>query len=135
MQKTSNKFNTIKQKHVIGAVVKSAVCGLSLGLFAVGVLMLSLKLSAIMLAAWCYVLVGIGAAAVGGVAFFLLLFNPSDKEVAKRTDNDYELNERVQTSLEYADQSGTNPNNAIIFPLQRARNGGKITSKLEGVCA
>ena len=122
MQKLSNRFYTIKGKHVIGAIIKSVVCGLSLGLFVTGVLLLSLKLSAVWLATVYYVLIGVGVAAIGGVLFFLLLFKPSDKDVAKRTDDDYELNERVQTALEYADQSGT------LIELQREDAEDKIKS-------
>ena len=122
MQKLSDKFYTIKERHVIAAIIKSVVCGLSLGLFTVGVLLLSLKLSAIGLAAVYYALIGVGVAAIGGVLFFLLLFKPSDKYVAKRTDDDYALNERVQTALEYADRSGT------LVELQREDAEDRIKS-------
>ena len=107
MRKTSDRFYKIKEKHVIWAGVKSAVCGISSGLAVTGVLLLALKLSAITLAAGYYVLIGAGVALICGAALFILLFNPTDKQVARRTDDDYRLNERVQTALEYSGESGT----------------------------
>ena len=107
MKKISDRFYQIKKKHIAWAVVKSAVCGISCGLLVAGILLLAFKLSAIALAAGYYVLIGAGVAIVGGAALFLLLFNPSDKTVAKRTDEDFRLDERVQTALEYSGQSGT----------------------------
>ena len=120
MKKVSDRFYQIKRKHVIWAVVKSAVCGISLGLLVTGVLLLALKLSAIGLAWYYYVIIGVGVAASGGAALFLLLFKPSDKLVAKRTDEDFGLNERVQTALEYSGESGT------LIELQRADAEEKI---------
>ena len=122
MNKLSDKFYEIKKKHVIWAIVKSAVCALSLGLFITGVLLLALKLSAIGLSAGYYVLIGIGTALIGGVLLFLFLFNPTDKQVAKRTDDDYALNERVQTALAYSGSDGT------IVRLQREDAEEKISS-------
>ena len=120
--KISDRFYKIKKKHVIFAVVKSAVCGISLALFVTGVLLLALKLSAIALAALYYVLIGAVVALGGGTALFFLLFNPTDKQVAKRTDEEFGLNERVQTSLEYGEKSGT------IVELQRADAEQKLSS-------
>ena len=114
MNKMGDRFLQIKKKHVAWAIGKSAVCGISLGLTVTGILLLALKLSGVALAAYAYVLIGVGVALGGGAALFMLLFNPSDKQVAKRTDDEYGLNERVQTSLEYSDKSGT------IVELQRA---------------
>ena len=113
MKNISDRFYQIKKKHVVFAIVKSAVCAVSLGLFVTGVLLLALKLSAINLAAGYYVLIGAGAAIICGTALFFLLFKPTDMQVAKRTDDDYALNERVQTALEYSEASG------LVVQLQR----------------
>ena len=120
MKKLSDRFYSIKKKHIIWAVAKSAVCGISLGLFVTGILLLALKLSATSLAAGCYVLIGLGLAAIGGGSVFMLLFRPTDKSVAKRTDDDYSLNERVQTALAFSEESGT------IIELQREDAEEKI---------
>ena len=113
MKKLGNGFSKIKTKHVLWAIVKSAVCGVSCGLLVTGVLLLALKLSAIVLAAGYYALIGGGTALIAGVASFLLLFRPTDKKVAKHTDDNYGLHERVQTALAYSSQSGT------LIELQR----------------
>lgn len=120
MKKISDEFLQIKKKHLLWAIVKSAVCGISLGLFATGILMLALKLSAIEFATLYYVLVGVGTALVGGVALFFLLFRPTDKKVAKITDDDFGLNERVQTAIAYSEYSGT------LVELQRQDAEEKI---------
>lgn len=118
--KQSNRFNEIKKKHALWAIAKSAVCGISLGLFVTGVLLLALKLSAITFAIYYYVIIGVGVAAVCGAALYLLRFRPTDKQVAKRTDEDFGLDERVQTALEYRNEGGT------IVELQRADAEEKI---------
>ena len=122
MKEFGNRFNKIKKKHVLFAIVKSAVCALSLGLTAVGVLLLALKLSATTIAAIYYVLIGVGVALISGGALYLLLFRPTDRSVAKRTDDDYSLDERVQTALAYSGRSGT------MIEMQRADAEEKITA-------
>ena len=122
MTQLNEKFNKIKQKHLVWGIAKSAVCGVSIGLAVTGVLLLALKLSAISLAVWYYVLVGVGAALIGGAILFLLLFRPTDKQIAKRTDEDYALNERVQTALAYSNASGT------LVQLQREDAEQRIQS-------
>ena len=122
MMHLSEKFNKIKQKHVVGSIVKSVVCAVSLGLTVTGVLLLALKMSAITFAAGYYALVGVGTALVGFAIFFLLVFYPTDKQIAKRTDEDYGLDERVQTALAYSEVSG------VLVELQREDAEQKIKS-------
>lgn len=120
MSKMSDNFYKIKKKHLVWAIVKSLICGISFGLAIVGILLLALKLSAIDFAVLYYVLIGVGAAILGGGLAFLLLFRPTDKKVARRTDDDYKLNERVQTTLAYSDREGT------VIQLQREDTEEKI---------
>lgn len=108
----SEKFKKLKTKYLLGAILKSVVCGLSVGLFAVGVVLLVLKLSAISLDIVWYVIIGSGAAVITCVLAFIF-FRPTDKKVAARLDNEFGLDERVQTSLEYKGQEGT------ILEMQR----------------
>lgn len=105
-------FLKIKRKYLLAAILKSAVIGVACGLFAVGTLLLALKLSAVALAAGVYVLIGIGGALLAGGVSFLLL-RPTDAKVARRLDTEYDLRERVQTALAYAQQSGE------LYELQR----------------
>ena len=101
----TGKFYKFKAEYLLGAALKSAVIGITAGLACTGVVMLALKLSGLKLAWWCYVLIAVGAAAVaGGVSF--AVFKPTDKLVAKRVDDDHELNERVQTALEFSGADG-----------------------------
>ena len=115
----SERFKKLKQKYLFGAILKSAVCGVSFGLFTAGIILLALKLSAISLGVVWYILIGVFAAAVGfGVAF--IFFRPTDKKVALSLDNEFGLEERVQTSLEYNGQNGA------ILELQRADTEEKL---------
>lgn len=117
----SEKFKKLKRKYLFGVILKCAVCGISFGLFAVGVILLALKLSAISLGIIWYVIIG-AAAAVLGFAVAFIFFRPTDKKVATRLDNDFGLEERVQTSVEYDGQEGT------ILELQRADTEQKLSN-------
>ena len=114
-------FKKIKRKYRLNALLKSAICGVSFGLLAVGVCLLALKLSGIPFNVGYYVLIGVGSAVLcGGVMF--LIFNPSDKKIAKRIDNEYKLEERAQTALAYKDEDG------IIVGLQREDTATRLRS-------
>lgn len=115
----SEKFKKLKRKYLLGAILKSVVCGVSAGLLVVGAVLLALKLSAISLDTLYYVLMGVGCALVAGVIAFLI-FMPTNKKVAARLDNEFGLEERVQTSLEYRGQEGT------IIQLQREDTEEKL---------
>ena len=101
-----NNFSKLKIKYILAAALKSAVLGISCGLFVVGVVMLSLKLSAVAISFLYYILIGVGTAALAGALSFVLFYRPglTDKKVAKRIDNDYGLKERVQTVVEYGEE-------------------------------
>ena len=114
-------FKKIKRKHILFALLKGAVCGISAGLAASGIVLLALKLSAIELNALYYALIGGGAALLVTAVMFAVFF-PNDKKVAKKLDVEYALKERVQTALEYSGKSGT------IVAMQRADAGEKLQS-------
>ena len=99
------EFAKLKRKFMLAAIVKSIVVGVVCGLFAVGVILLSLKLSAISLNAGFYALIGIATAFVCGAGVFLII-KPTDYRVAKKLDSEYGLNERAQTALAYQGQDG-----------------------------
>lgn len=117
----SEKFKKLKAKYLLGAILKSVVCGISAGLVLVGILLLAFKLSAISLGTVWYVIIGVACALIGGAVTFIF-FRPTNKNVAKRLDDEFELEERVQTSLEYDGQEGT------IVKLQREDTEGKLQS-------
>ncbi len=112
-------FKRLKKKYLVYAILKSAAIGLSCGLVAVGVALLSVKLSSASFGILWYVLIGVGALLVGGVLSFVFL-KPDDKYAARRLDGDYNLEERVQTSLEYAGASGA------VVEMQRKDTESKL---------
>ena len=117
----SERFKKLKRKYLFGAILKSVICGVSFGLFAVGIILLALKLSAISLGIVWYIVIGVAAAVIGtGVSF--VFFKPTNKKVATRLDNEFSLEERVQTSLEFSGQEG------VLLGLQRADTEQKLSN-------
>ncbi len=99
-------FIRLKKKSMITAIIASIIVGVFSALFAVGVVMLAIKLSANKLAWFFYLIIGIvGFLLSGGITF--LIIRPTDKSVAKKLDNEYGLNERTQTMLEFKEQDST----------------------------
>ena len=67
----SETFKKIKKRITVEAAVKSAVAGISCGLFSVGILLLILKLCSVGINAGYYVLIGVGVSAAVGIGLFL----------------------------------------------------------------
>ncbi len=115
-------FLKIKKEFNKEIFVKSLLAGLSLGLFAVGLLMLILKLISVKFAMYYYAIIGVGLAIiVTSVAY--IIFKYSDFSLAKKLDNDYGLNEKVKTMVEFI----TSDTDMIL--MQRA-NTEKVLSNL-----
>lgn len=119
------KFKRIKFKYLLGALLKSVICGICLGLVVTGIVLIALKQSAITLDAMWYVLIGLGALLVGGGVAFIF-FMPTDKKVAAKLDGEFGLDERVQTTLAYKGQNGT------ILELQREDTDNRLKSLPKG---
>ena len=117
----NEKFKKLKTKNLLGAILKSVICGLSAGLFAAGALVIAFKLAAISFDLLWYVLIGAGVALIG-CAIAFIFFKPTDKKVAEKLDNEFGLEERVQTSLAYKDKEGT------IVEMQREDTAEKLNS-------
>lgn len=98
-------FEKLKKQRLQSVFIKSAVCGVSFGLFAVGAVLLALKLAGIPLNVLFYVLIGVGAAAAAGGVTFLIL-KPADKKLAKELDAEYCLDEKVQSALAFQGAEG-----------------------------
>lgn len=114
-------FKKLKKKFLLGAIIKSAVCGLAAGLFTAGIMLLVITLCAADVGILYCVLAGVGAAVIGGGVAFLFL-RPTDKKVARTLDDDYSLDERAQTSLAFSSASGT------VVELQREDTGKKLSA-------
>lgn len=105
-------FKKLKRQFWLSAIIKSAVCGLSFGLFAFAVIFTALKLAGVPLGGGYYALITLGAALLCG-GLCVLLFKPNDKKVAIELDKRHGLDEKVQTSLAYSGSEG-----AIVEMLQ-----------------
>lgn len=101
----SETFKKIKKRITVEAAVKSAVAGISCGLFSVGILLLILKLCSVGINAGYYVLIGVGVSAAVGIGLFLFL-KPTDAKLAVKLDGEYSLNEKIQTMVTYSDSDG-----------------------------
>lgn len=95
-----DNFKRLKKKYFIEAIVKSSVTALGVALLAVGVSLLSVKLSANKIAWFFYLLIGVVSFGVAFATTYLII-KPYDKRVAKKLDNDYDLHEKVQTMVEF----------------------------------
>lgn len=112
-------FRQLKKKHTIVAIILSAIVGVFCALFAVGAVMLGIKLGAQRLAVYYYVLIGVGAFLIsGGITF--LFTRRTNKSLSKKIDSEYGLDEKVQTMIEFAGESGD------IIQIQRADADEKL---------
>lgn len=98
-------FNYFKKKFTTTALAKSAAIGVFCALFAIGALMLIIKLSALYVALYIYIITGVIAAVVAFCATYLIAM-PRNKSLAKRLDKEYCLNEKIQTMVEFDGQEG-----------------------------
>ncbi len=98
-------FQKLKMKFLRNALLFSAAVGISCGLFLAGVLLLSFHLGSVSLHWGYYVLIGVSAAlSAGGISYAFL--HPTDRKIAKNIDGEFGLNEKVQTMVACADESG-----------------------------
>lgn len=112
-------FKQLKKKYTTIAIIISVIVGVFCALFAVGAVMLGIKLGAERLAVYYYVIIGVGAFLIaGGVTF--LFTRHTDKSLSKKLDSEYGLNEKVQTMVEFAGESGD------MLALQRADADEKL---------
>ena len=102
-------FKKQKRKFRRSAFIYSAICGVSFGLFAMGIVYLALALAGapLFLEQIIGILTGVFVGATGlGFGAFLPLLLPSDQKIAATLDQEYGLHEKVQTALAYQKQEG-----------------------------
>lgn len=97
----TDNFKVFRKKFMIIAALTAAAVGVCLGLLVTGALLLALRLNAIALAWWIYVLVGLGVAALCGTAAYFII-RPSDERIARKLDRDFALGQKVQTMVEFS---------------------------------
>lgn len=111
----SDAFLKVKRKFTAEAIVKSAICGVSFGLFAVGLLLLIIKLNGIAFGIVWYIVAGVACALLcGGITFLFL--KPNNRRVARTVDEEFGLKEQVQTSLAFSRSSG----DVVVMQRERA---------------
>lgn len=114
-------FRKLKNKCLTAAIVKSVIAGVSAGLILSGALMLAFGLSDIAFHWAYYILIGVLSAAAVGVAAFLIM-RPTDKKVAKKYDERLNLNEKLQTMVEFSGKEGD------IIAIQREDASHKLNA-------
>lgn len=98
-------FKKLKKKYLLIAIAKSAIVGVFSALFAVGAVMLGIKLGAAWIPSYAYVIIALGTLAMAfGITF--LLTHHNDKSLSKHLDSEYGLKEKVQTMVEFSNQEG-----------------------------
>ena len=105
-------FLKFKKKILIEALIKNSVISLSFGILSFSILFILNKLSIINLELIFSILISICFTLIL-FAILFLVFRPKNMKVAKRIDNQFNLNEKVQTMLAFKDENGD------IYQLQR----------------
>lgn len=96
-------FVKFKNKALKIRLIKSILAGASLGLFVSGLLLLLSKFELLTLKPVFGILIGVGAFILLGGALYLVLYK-SDMALAKHLDERFNLDERVETMLQYKDE-------------------------------
>lgn len=100
-----SSFKNLKKKVLLTSIIKSAVIGLSAGLFAAGAVLLILWLCSVN-SYWIYSIpAGAAAALIAGGLCFLIL-RPTDKKVSRKYDKEYGFDEKLQTMVEFEGREG-----------------------------
>lgn len=107
-----NRFYKLKSQFHKEAILKIATGAIAFGSLSLGVVLLVLRLNYINLSPFVYAAIGAGATLLAAGALCLPLYK-SEKRIARRLDEEFGLDESVQTMLEYKNESGE------IVSLQR----------------
>ncbi len=105
-------FKKFKKRIISEMLIKSIVLAISLGLITFSVPYLIIKVKGIEFNLLYLILIGLGVMLITFGLIFLIL-KPNDKKIAKRLDKELNLNEKVQTMIEYKD------NDNLMVSLQR----------------
>ncbi|MBR2929730.1 MAG: hypothetical protein IKC32_00740 [Clostridia bacterium] len=105
-------FRRFKDEAFIIRTVKSALWALGAAAFGSGTILLLGKLELMPILVWLAILVGCASCACGFLLAFLLL-RTSDRQLAVRLDEELMLDERLETMVEYINETGA------IYELQR----------------
>lgn len=105
-------FLKFKKKAFTVRLIKSILLGLSAGMLLSGIFLLLFKFEVIKGQPILSLPIGVGAFLLAGLGTYFVL-HTSNKAIARRLDEEFSLNEKVQTMLAYEKEEGT------IYHLQR----------------
>ncbi len=96
----SENFIKFKKKIFLEALIKSIGFALSLGFITISLPLLYIKIKGLEFNTLYLILIGLAISLVTFGILFLIL-KPTNKKVAKRLDTELDLNQKVQTMIEY----------------------------------
>jgi hypothetical protein len=117
----NGNFNKIKKSFLVRSAIIVALAGICAALAVCGILLICFKLLAVDFDWWYYILIGIVVCGLVGYLTYMLT-RPTDKGVARKLDEDYSLEERAETMVEFADTD------TAIAELQRRDAIERISS-------
>ena len=93
-------FNKFKKKILVETLIKSLIISLSLGLISFSVPYIFIKVKGIEFSVLYLIIISIGVLLVSFIVMFLII-KPNKIKIAKRIDGQLNLNQKVQTMIEY----------------------------------
>ncbi len=117
-----DSFIKFKKKIILEILIKCLIISLSIGLISFSLPYLIIKINKIQFNILYLILIGLGVSIVLFVLLFLILL-PNDKKVAVKLDKKLNLNQKVQTMVEYQNED------SFMISLQR-QNTNSILSNI-----
>ena len=125
-------FEKLKKGYFKITLIKTLSIALTATLFTIGGIVLATKLAEVSFGILYAILIGIGVGAVSaGLAFMLL--HKKAKALAKRLDDEYALNEKVQTMLAFENDGGAMKKIQREDANTRLLNAPLSTIKFKGI--
>lgn len=101
----SEIFLKFKKRLTAFRIIKSAISALSAGLLTSGISLALIRLAILSAEPFVAIFIGVGGAALSFALCFFLT-GRTDISLARELDTDFDLNDRVQTMIEFSDRSG-----------------------------
>lgn len=114
-------FKSLKNKIIIQFIIKCIVLSFSFGLILFGILFTLWKLDILNIKIWLIIIISLLLFIISSCTL-IFIFKPSDKKIAKIIDDTYQLNEKVQTMIDYKDSE------EFLVALQREDTQNKLQS-------
>ncbi len=118
MTESISKF---KKKILIEVGIKSLFISIFSAIMITSFVLLICKLNGIDLPVYVYCLISFGISLLGTISFYFIL-KPNDKKIAKRLDQQLELNQKVQTMIDYQDDK------SLLAQVQREDTSNRLNT-------